>query len=157
MIFCQLRVLNDKIILFPFPLQLRVPDLIIPVKLHTVLLAHNEIQDLGEIHPNILQLLQHLDLSNNQLKEILYKKHLSKSRMLKTLDVSFNNITYVEDCAFCNTSLRTLNFAFNGMRSLNPDMVNYVSTIHTILFMSRPVNTITSLDKKALFSSANSN
>ena len=97
------------------------------MKLHTVLLAHNEIQDLGEIHPNILQLLQHLDLSNNQLKEILYKKHLSKSRMLKTLDVSFNNITYVEDCAFCNTSLRTLNFAFNGMRSLNPDMVNYVS------------------------------
>ena len=55
--------------------------------------------------------------------------------MLKTLDVSFNNITYVEDCAFCNTSLRTLNFAFNGMRSLNPDMVNYVS----ILLMSRPI------------------
>ena len=131
MIFCQLRVLNDKIILFP--LQLRVPDLIIPVKLHTVLLAHNEIQDLGEIHPNILQLLQHLDLSNNQLKEILYKKHLSKSRMLKTLDVSFNNITYVEDCAFCNTSLRTLNFAFNGMRSLNPDMVNYVSICFSCL------------------------
>ena len=114
-------------------MQLRVPDLIIPVKLHTVLLAHNEIQDLGEIHPNILQLLQHLDLSNNQLKEILYKKHLSKSRMLKTLDVSFNNITYVEDCAFCNTSLRTLNFAFNGMRSLNPDMVNYVSICFSCL------------------------
>ena len=56
--------------------------------------------------------------------------------MLKTLDVSFNNITYVEDCAFCNTSLRTLNFAFNGMRSLNPDMVNYVSKY--MLFMSRP-------------------
>ena len=103
------------------------------MKLHTVLLAHNEIQDLGEIHPNILQLLQHLDLSNNQLKEILYKKHLSKSRMLKTLDVSFNNITYVEDCAFCNTSLRTLNFAFNGMRSLNPDMVNYVSICFSCL------------------------
>ena len=110
--------------------------MVLPTKLHTVQLAHNEIQDLGEIHPNILQLLQHLDLSNNQLKEILYRKHLSKSKLLKTLDVSFNNITYVEDCAFCNTSMQTLNFAFNGMRSLNPDMVNYVSIIVMIILRS---------------------
>ena len=108
-------------------MQLRVPDLIIPTKLHTVHLAYNEIQDLGEIHPNILQLLQHLDLSHNQIREILYRKHLSKSKLLRTLDLSHNNITFVEECAFCNTSLQTLNFAFNGMRSLHPDMVNYVS------------------------------
>ena len=63
--------------------------------------------------------------------------------MLKTLDVSFNNITYVEDCAFCNTSLRTLNFAFNGMRSLNPDMVNYVSILFQVFMSRQPVITIT--------------
>ena len=113
--------------------QLRTPELITPEKLHTLSLAYNDIRDLGEIHPNLLAKAQHLDLSGNQIREIFYRKHLGKSKLLKTLDLSFNNVSFIEDCAFCNTSLQTLNLAHNKMKSANPDMINYVSFLESTL------------------------
>ena len=105
--------------------QLRTPDFIIPSKLKTISLAGNAIQDLTEIHPNLLKIVRNLNLSQNQIRQLYYKKHLALSQTLQHLDLSHNNLSYIEDCAFCNTSLHTLDLSHNGLRSLNPDMVNY--------------------------------
>ena len=109
---------------------MRTPDFIVPEKLHTLSLAQNAIQDLSEVHPNFLRTVRYLDMSDNKIREVRYHGHFDKSAPLQNLDLSHNNISVVEDCAFCNTSLHTLNLAFNGMNSANPDMINYVS-IHT--------------------------
>lgn len=109
--------------------QLRTPDFIIPEKLQTLSLANNVIQDLSELHPNLLKIVRHLDLSGNQIRHIQYKEHFAKSQLLQSLDLSYNNLSHIEDCAFCNTSLSTLNLGHNGIRSVNPDMINYVSNI----------------------------
>ena len=66
-------------------------------------------------------------MSDNKIREVRYHGHFDKSAPLQNLDLSHNNISVVQDCAFCNTSLHTLNLAFNGMNSANPDMINYVS------------------------------
>ena len=111
-----------------FLFQLRTPDFIIPEKLHTLSLAQNAIQDLSEVHPNFLRTVRYLDMSNNKIREVRYHGQFDKSQPLQNLDLSHNNISAIEDCAFCNTSLHTLNLAFNGMNSANPDMINYVSS-----------------------------
>ena len=106
---------------------MRTPDFIVPEKLHTLSLAQNAIQDLSEVHPNFLRTVRYLDMSDNKIREVRYHGHFDKSAPLQNLDLSHNNISVVQDCAFCNTSLHTLNLAFNGMNSANPDMINYVS------------------------------
>jgi len=113
--------------------QLRTPDFVIPEKLHTISLAQNVIQDLSEIHPNLLRIVRNLNLSGNQIREVLFRKHFGNSNLLQNLDLSHNNLSAIEDCAFCNTSLDKLNLGYNGLRSVNPDMVHYdIRSLHSL-------------------------
>ena len=76
---------------------------------------------------HLLRIVRNLNLSGNQIREVLFRKHFGNSNLLRNLDLSHNNLSAIEDCAFCNTSLDELNLGYNGLRSVNPDMVHHVS------------------------------
>ena len=106
--------------------QFKLPDMFTLVHLHTLSLAHNAIRHLYDLHPNLLKTIQHLNLEDNNLAEI-EAFDLQESTVLKTLDVKNNNISVVQDCAFCYTAIQRLDFSFNRMRSLNPQFISDVS------------------------------
>ena len=102
-----------------------MPDLVKMEKLHTISLRQNTIRNLYDIHPHLMEVVQHLDLASNQIGSV-EAVDLQDSTVLKTLDLSYNNVSIIQDCAFCNTAIQTLNLGFNWMRSINPQMVDYV-------------------------------
>jgi hypothetical protein len=62
----------------------------------------------------------------NKIKEIGYR-HFFKNSLLKTLKLEQNNVSVVENCVFWNTSLQSLDLAYNKMGHINENMVHWVN------------------------------
>jgi hypothetical protein len=48
------------------------------------------------------------------------------SRRLHVLKLSGNNISVIDNCALCNTTLQELDLSSNAMTDINEDMFNWV-------------------------------
>lgn len=104
--------------------QLRLPEHVFMKKLHTLAVSSNTIRAVSDVHENFLVNVQHLDLSMNRLVE-LKQQQFDHMRLLKHLNVASNNISSIDDCTLCNTSIQVLDMSSNAMRQLNIHMVPY--------------------------------
>ena len=85
----------------------------------------NSIHAFTDIHSTLFTRLSQLDLSDNKLSQ-LDTRVFWDSRRLNRLNLSGNNLTRIDDCALCNTSLNYLNLDRNRISRLNPNMFDWV-------------------------------
>lgn len=153
MILVSFQIVKLKFLFFTNQIiffQLSLPDHLFLNKLSHLYLSHNQFSSLDDIHSNLLAQVQHLDLNENKIREVLSRlarnekisfskqnlylnqifisfRHFYKNNLLKVLILSRNNVTTIDNCVFCNTSLQTLNLAHNKMAHINELMVHWVN------------------------------
>eukprot|EP00095_Tigriopus_kingsejongensis_P000473 maker-scaffold1054_size66621-snap-gene-0.8 protein:Tk00473 transcript:maker-scaffold1054_size66621-snap-gene-0.8-mRNA-1 annotation:"insulin-like growth factor-binding protein complex acid labile chain" len=98
--------------------QLDLPLNVELAKLGHLYLSNNTFQAQTDIHPKFLRNVQTLDLSRNLITIL----DPFESQGLKSLNVARNNISKIEDCSLCNTSIQHLDIGFNRMAYLNVKM-----------------------------------
>ncbi|XP_075258963.1 uncharacterized protein LOC142350862 isoform X2 [Convolutriloba macropyga] len=108
--------------------------------------SHNAIETFGGQLPlQYVQALTHLDLSFNAISKVLA---VGTAPELKSLNISYNSISFIENSAFANlVSLQSLDLAHNSIHSFEKSSQIFIAltNLRSLNFSSNPIKNIPGL------------
>lgn len=110
------------------------------VRLQSLKLRNNEIEDTKALHHPDLRLLRHLDLGQNKISEFAFPSYLSS---LETLYLDENALTSISPYSFLGLyNLRTLMLAKNQITEIHPDTFKKMSSLEVLILTGNKLSIV---------------